>query len=741
MNHPSPNDSLAADPITVEVMGMCPQIRDDLRITRHIDSGQISFLIEDPTSGRFSRLGVAEYTFVSLLDGRTTVAECLSATASKHGLDALDESDAISLVGWLVESGLAHTVTSQSGSRVAQSQQKDREQQIASAANPMFQKIPLGNPSRFVNPIAGLLKRGLANQWLMLIGVVVGVVWFAITCLAVVENFNSFWAASRNVLASGNWMWLVATWLIVKSVHELGHAVACRWLGGRVGEAGVMMVLFMPLPYVEVSSSWAFPNKWHRILVAAAGMIVEAVLASVGIWVWMHSTDPLVQMHARNLIVTATFTTVLFNLNPLMRFDGYYMLSDYLEMPNLSTNATRWLSYVRQKYLFGANVTRPTWPEGRVGLVAAYAVAAFVWRILICVSLAMAATGLFWGAGILLAIVAIGFWTGKPLARFLSNWNDPMRINRWYFKRICLGLSVVLIGVLVIPYQRRVMAPMVVTLDQPTEIRASVRGFVREISVVPGQAVDVGDVLCRLENKELEIDLQRLGTEISQSRHRQRVLRRERALVELEIERANELAMQTRRGELQNRIDGLLVQSQVSGTVMQSDLVDQLGTLVTAGKRLFVIADPDRIKLVAMIGQDDAVTLRTRDQFSADVWIGGQGRVIDEICFDHLKPRATRDLAHPAMASALGGPLSVYSNPQAKNVNEQWKLVQPRVVAEARFGSDQAADQLLGGIELRSGQTGTVRFSLGRRMVGQILVDDVMQWYRNASPIAAMASR
>ncbi len=725
-------ESLTSDPITVEVMAFCPKVRECLRVSKHIDNAVVSFLIEDPISGRFSRLGVVEYTFISLLDGRTTVAEALAVTASKHGLDALDEQDAVSLCGWLVDAGLAHTHASQSGKRASENASKNREQQLASALNPMFQRMPLGSPTFLVAPLAKITASLLASRWILL----VLALWIAATGIAVVGNAESFWKATRNVFASDNWMWLAATWLIVKVFHELGHAITCRVLGGRVGEAGIMWVLLVPMPYVEVTSSWAFPNKWHRILVASAGMMVETFLASIAFWMWMYSSDPLLQMHARNLIVSATITTLLFNLNPLMRFDGYYILSDFLELPNLSTNAARWLSYIRQRYWLGATVAQPTWPEGRVRWVAAYAVAALIWRILICVSLALAASSLFWGAGVLLSILAIAIWIGKPLTRLISNWSDPMRINHRYFAIITVSLVVVTVAVLLLPWQSRVLAPMVVAHEAPSEIRSRVRGFVREIHVEPGQLVRVDDLLVRLENRELEIDVQRLSAEIAQSRHRQRVLRRDQLLVELEVERASEIAMATRMQDLEKRLEGLNIRSDIDGMVVQSDLVDQVGTLVTEGKRLFTIADPARLKLVAMIGQDDAVTLRDRNEFDADVWIEGQGKVISTILFDRLSPRAVRDLAHPALASSLGGPLAVYANPQALNTSEQWQLVEPRVSAEALLDGSATNS-----IHLRSGQRGYVRLLLDRRCIGAILGEALFQWYRKSGGNLHISSR
>ena len=743
----SGDDTRLPDPITVEVMSLCPRFREDLRLTKQIHSGQVSFLIEDPVSGRFSRIGVPEFTLVSLLDGTTTVAEALAITASKHGVYSLDESDAISLCGWLVESGLAQTAASRTSGRISALNTKRSDQRIAGLMNPMFQKLPLMNPSSLVNPLVQFIQLALHRGGVLPLLFCGVIAWVVTTIVLVLSNGDRFWQSSGDVLSSHNWIWLALTWLIVKGVHELGHAVACRSLEGAVGQAGLMMVLFVPMPYVDVSSSLAFQNKWHRMLVAAAGMMVELVLASLAFALWVSTDSSLVQMHARNLIVTATLTTVLFNLNPLMRFDGYYLLSDFLELPNLATNASRWWNYVCSKYLLGSRVVRPTWPEGKRPFVAAYAMGAFLWRILICVSLAIAAMSLFWGAGIVLTVIAVLLWVGKPVLRFLSNKNSPMRIGRRALLIRSGGVGAAILVVLMIPFRRTVTAPVVVAYDEPTEVRANVRGFVDQVMVEQGQMVRTGDVLVRMCDQQLEMNQARLAIEIVQSEQRQRVLRNQRSLVELEIEQANETALLTRQADIEQRLRDLVIVADTDGQIVHSDLVDAEGTVVTAGHRLFVIANSQQLKWVAMIDQQDAVAIRERDAFSASVWLHGVGVLPETLNFTDLKPRATCDLVHPALASVSGGPLDVYRNPQARSNQGKWKLTTPRVVAEAKGQTktsarrSEDADQGQMSHSLRSGQTGIVKFSLGRQTIGAIVLDQLQQWYQEIDKNSRVALR
>ena len=126
------------------------------------------------------------------------------------------------------------------------------------------------------------------------------------------------------------------TWVVLKLIHELAHSLVCKKYGGRVASCGILVLLMIPMPYVDVTSSWRFENKWKRILTSAAGMLSEVFVAAIACYVWANSQPGPIQYHAGNVIITASLHTLLFNINPLMRFDGYYMLADWLEIPNLS---------------------------------------------------------------------------------------------------------------------------------------------------------------------------------------------------------------------------------------------------------------------------------------------------------------------------------------------------------------------------------------------------------------------
>lgn len=321
--------------VTVEIMSMLVKLREDLAISQQAYRGETCYVIEDPLSSRFYRVGLAEYTLLSLLDGQTTIAEALGKTAAVMGPLALTEQDTAALCKWLIDSELASTQQSSRAGRLLEVADRSSWQKTAARLNPIFQRFPLFNPDPWTARLIPF------TSW-MFSGPAVAV-WF----LTVTYGVNCFWsrwdsfnAQSSTIFARGNWIWLLVSWLLLKLIHESAHALACKRYGGTVGEAGILFILLAPLPYVDVTSAWRFDSKWKRIITSAAGMYAELFIAGCAAIVWSRTDAGLLHQHAQNVMITASAMTVLFNANPLMRFDGYYMLADWLELPNLATHGT-----------------------------------------------------------------------------------------------------------------------------------------------------------------------------------------------------------------------------------------------------------------------------------------------------------------------------------------------------------------------------------------------------------------
>ncbi|HEY6564849.1 MAG TPA: hypothetical protein VIY86_10160, partial [Pirellulaceae bacterium] len=397
---------------TVDLVNVALTLREDLRFTLQQYGDQPCYVIEDNQNSRFFRVGLPEYTFISLLDGTTTVREALAHTSSILGAHAFTEADAASICKWLVESQLAYSTASQAHDRLWEQTEKASSRKRWQRVNPLVIRLPLLHPDRWIRHVTDWL-----GGWFSGLGVLL---WLTLGAVAIQQLF-AHWSRlpteSMHLLAADNLVWLFATWSLLKIAHELSHGVACKRFGGEVREAGFMLILFAPVPYVDVTSAWRFTSKWQRIVVSIAGMYTELFLASLATLVWIHTDSLRTAQHAYNVMITASLMTVLFNANPLMRFDGYYILSDFLEIPNLSGLGQQFLWYLVRRFGMGIKV-RPAQLAGwKRAFVYVYAVAALLWRILVSASILLAASVLWEGIGIGLAVGAGIAWTASPLRR------------------------------------------------------------------------------------------------------------------------------------------------------------------------------------------------------------------------------------------------------------------------------------------------------------------------------------
>jgi len=323
-----------SDPAVREFGATRLALRGDLIFTPQAAGGEAYYMVEDPLNSRFFRLGRAEYTLASLLDGRTSIHEALAHLSTVFPHHHLTEHDAAGLCRWLVEMDLAQTAESSQAHRLARTADKAERRRWLARFNPLAFRLPLfGCPDRALAALASWLG------WLYSPAAFAG--WLALVAIGAYRIFSAgdrFAASSQGIFAPDNWVWLVACWGALKGVHELSHGLACKRYGGAVREMGVLFMLFAPLAYVDVTSSWRFRARWQRIVVAAAGMYVELAIAAIAAIVWSETDSGWLNNLCYNAVVMAGFTTLVFNANPLMKFDGYYILSDALSLPNLYTN-------------------------------------------------------------------------------------------------------------------------------------------------------------------------------------------------------------------------------------------------------------------------------------------------------------------------------------------------------------------------------------------------------------------
>lgn len=697
-------------------------MRADLIVSPRQAGADKYYVIQDPLTSKFFRIGVTEYTFASLLDGSTSIHQALRLLSNALPNHQLSPQDATGICHWLLQSNLAHTPESRSGNRIAASGAQAEERRTLQRCNPLVCKLPLGNPNQLFERLAPLV-RWLYSPW----GVAGWLVLLILAGYRVALHWQPFLAASRDVFAPHNWVWLGAGWLFLKVVHELAHGTVCKKYGGHVRESGILLVVLAPLAYVDVSSSWQFRSSWQRIYTAAAGMHMELLIAAIAALVWNPANDTQLNHICVNLVLMASVTTLLFNANPLMKFDGYYILSDVIGIPNLNTSAQQYLRGLGRYLFLGMPRQRSPWTRGRAAVIGIYAILAFLWRITVTVSLTVAASLLFHGAGIVLAGLAIVLWLGLPTFQFLKYMIAGRPGDQPNARRFALAfgmLATVASGVLtLVPWPGALQAPAIVAYATDYSVRAATPGFVQEVLVESGQRVEAGQPLVVIDNPEISDELADLKLAIAQAEIQCRVLKQKQKLAayQAEIERRTSLQQQLMEKQLQ--VDHLTIRAPAAGTLVATNLESLVGTYLREGTELGAIGDPSDKQLRVSIDQDDLSGFKNRVGDTVSVFLPGAPKVRGRL--HEVDPRASVRPSHQAFCAVNQGPIAVRradESPDDETGGDvSLEYLAPRFVGIVDLSP---GDQQL----LACGQLGTVSCRPFRETIGQHLVATVQDW-------------
>ena len=668
------------DHYTNDVTQLKLRLLDELVFSPINSRGDITYRIEVPSRHKFFSVGYEEYVFISLLDGNTTPAQACGLAAQALGREALTQTQANMIVRWLMTNRLVDASTGDLAADVA-----IREREDASTAtlfgklNPFWMKIPVIRSEHAIRSVTPLLS------WMFDIRfVVAATIMMLVAILTVGLQFDRFIDSSTNIFSSGAWIWTLATWIILKMIHELAHAAACHRYGGDTSEVGIVMVLFAPLAYVDVTSSWRLRSKWQRMAIAAAGMYVELTVAALAAIAWGYSDSVQLSHILFNVVFAASVSTVIFNANPLMKFDGYYILADLLEIPNLYTDGSKAVRQCASRFFFARGTLRGQASGWRRGFVMGYGFASLIWRVLICFSLAAGAAYMFKGAGIALVVIGCIGWIVKPVANLIKTVNEKLTLDPPAgLRAIVVGTSVVLIltgTIFYLPISTSNVSPAVVDYVDGSVLRSDAAGFITEVVVENGRRVKRGDVLMRLQNPELQQQRFDLQTQIKQSEIRERLANQAHELSSAQMERESRRAIQDRLSQVEEQIAGLVVRAHREGTVIARELPSRKGTYVEEGDEILVIADSSDIELVVSIAQQDittatdfvghSVSIRTASQFSLE----GQ--------LSRIEPIAAKRVPHEALAGTNAGALPVRAAKNSEdNDSGELELLEPRFKA------------------------------------------------------------
>ena len=645
-------------PSWYRVAGLKPRVRAHAAIHRHAYRGEVWFVLQDQAAGRSHRFSPAAHHFIGLMDGSRTVQEIWDATGKHLGDAAPTQEEVIRLLGQLHSAdALLCDVPPDAAEVFRRHQRHERMEWRRRLWTPLALRFPLWDPDRFlertlpwVRPLFGWLGAAL---WLAVVGT--GLVLMVSHWTDLTENIVDRVLAPQNLLL----LWFV--YPLVKALHELGHAYATKKWGGEVHEIGIMLLVLVPVPYVDASSAWGFRDKGKRMLVGAAGIGVELFLASIALFVWLSAESGAVRAVAYNVMLIGGVSTLLFNGNPLLRFDGYYVLADGIEIPNLGTRANKYLGYLFQRYLFGvADADSPASTTGERAWMVAYGVAAFLYRMFILFVIILFIAGKFFIVGVLLAFWAVATQVVVPVGKSLNFLVSGPGLRRQRGR--ALGTSVALVLVLaallfVVPAPSWTRAQGVLWVPEEAQIRAGTDGFIERLLAEPGSEVargqplvEASDPFLRTRVALLEAQQRELAAQYDalagEDRVQAAMVREEMGMVAANLERSRERAAQ------------LTLRSPANGRLVVPNAQDLPGRFVKKGQLVGYVVERKPLTARVAVGQDEIALVRSRTK-EVEVMSAGWGadpvpaKILREV------PGASAQLPSAALGSMGGGPFAV----------------------------------------------------------------------------------
>ncbi len=639
------------------------RLRPHVSMRRQHFRGEPWYVLSDPLNNRYYRFRPEAWSFIARLDGKRSVEEIWQQTIDRPGEAAIGQHEVVQVLSQLFNAGLLLTDASPDAVQMFLAARKQHVRSIrAQAFNFLFLRIPLIDPDRWLNAMRGLIR--------LLINPVTAVLWVLVMLWAlkgVIEESSDLFAASAGLLAPGNLLLLYACWAGIKLFHEFGHAAMTKRFGGEVHTMGIMLLVFTPIPYMDASAAWDFPQRYKRVLVGAAGMIFELFVAAIAFFIWRASGPGVVEQIAYNIMFLASVSTVLFNANPLLRFDGYYILSDLVDVPNLHQGATRQARYTLERYAFGLRRALPV-ARNRIGATGylGFLTASTLYRIFVLTLIVLFIGGQIFEIGLIIAVYCIILWGIVPLVKFIRYLINEARLEpvRDRVYAVTGGFALALFILLaVVPFPAWFRSPGVIEARYSIDVLSLSDGYLREVRVRSGDWVEAGAVIAVLESPFHTMELETLKSRLRENDARLRWAR--------EGEPAFLAPLQSQRETLLRQIAQLKLQEErrvvrapQSGFWVSQDLEPYFGGFVERGSLLGTLVDNGPLFFTAIVTQKEVSRVFSDELRRITIRLPGQaGQVLRSDRWEWISADQTR-LPSAALGWLSGGEIAVRGDDQ-----------------------------------------------------------------------------
>jgi putative peptide zinc metalloprotease protein len=635
--------------------------RPDLGITPQKYEGKTFYVVKDPVSLRYYRFKEQEHYLLNIMDGKHTLDDAQKDFEKRFRPERLTLEDLEQFGQQLLQAGLVQNETPGAGKLLFEHRQKRiRMEWLGTLTNILYIKIPVFDPEKLLNLMLPWLS-WMFTLWFLFVSVAFlgAAVWLVMT------HFDTFYSKLPSYQEFFNFKSIFYLWIAlgaVKIIHEFGHGLSCKAFKGEVHEMGFLLLCLSPAMYCNVSDAWTLPNKWHRIIISAAGIYVELMIAAMATFTWWNTPGgTFVNNLSLSLMIVCSVSTVLFNGNPLMRYDGYYVLADWLEIPNLRDRANRFLQNLAMEYCLGIEVQPEPYMElWRKVLFVVFAVVSYVYRwVVTFVILKFMATFLkpykLEVISSMLAAGALASMIGWPLYRLIKNVRKRGRFPDMKPARVsasAVAVAVVLLGVFFLPLPISRVSETGLVQIQPmflTQRHAEVPGRLVKLPVKEGQRVRKDQILAEFQSQDLDVERVKLSAEIEAQ---EKVVQEYKQAIGQETEHSRKADLENRRNkatsdlrfakskleQVNDEMSRLILRAPRDGIVIGVPLPEEIGKMWTWSRGV----EKDR---------DDAA--RNQDTLFCKIGDPAHLRVIVPV------PAADMQIMHEDMARAPGKGLAV----------------------------------------------------------------------------------
>jgi putative peptide zinc metalloprotease protein len=639
------------------IAGARPRLNPHIVIRRQFYQGELWYLLQDTISERHFRLTPGAYQLISRFDGARTL-ETIWQQAQQSMGHAPEQQAFIRLLMQLKGAGVLMEGPESEALKLLE-RRKQQRPWLRQLRNPLSLRLPLWDPDKALNKlmpwVRPLFSRIGMGLWLLL--VLSGLLQAMVHWQAISGNVTSQLLATDNLLLMGT------VYLLMKLFHEAAHGFVTKHWGGEVHQVGVLLLALIPMPYVDASAANGFSEQRARMAVGAAGVMAELLLATLGLWLWLATGPGWLNAAAYNMMLIGGLSTLLVNGNPLLRFDGYYIFADLIDIPNLSIRANRYLGYLLQRYLFGLeDADSPAQSDWERGWFFSYGISAFFYRLFVLFVIILFVAERYPLVGQAIALWALAGLVVLPLVRQINFLFTSQRLAKR--RKRALLVTTLIIGLLsmilfVVPAPYATYAEGIVLPPEGSEVRAGAHGELARLLAQPDGHVTQDQPLAAMEDPFLQTDLKRLAGRLHALRAEHVSLVSGHKDVKAEILLDEIGLVETEIAQKQEQAARLKLRSPAEGTFVVQQPGDLPGRFLHQGDLIGYVLDDRQAEVRVAISQEAIGLVRHATQAVEARYANRPAETVPIKLLREI-PESRQRLASPALGSLGGGEFTLH---------------------------------------------------------------------------------